>query len=203
LFGIAFTPFASSAEERFAGFLFAVVLAIGSYTGGYILRQILELSGKLCQTIRMRCVRLLASLANEVLGRRVQTLEKCLVEQSRLLKDLRVELEITLNAEADLRSAIIEIDGHAKAATQNLIAEKAQLQAALKRVNGERARLAHELADLKRRQAEEPGQPSGSTMRRSRSAPTASPLKGFVERPTTAVAKNKFMKTYSITASGP
>jgi hypothetical protein len=61
LFGIAFTPFASSAEERFAGFFFAVVLAIGSYMGGYILRQILELSGKLCQTIRMRCVRLLAS----------------------------------------------------------------------------------------------------------------------------------------------
>jgi hypothetical protein len=116
LFGIAFTPFASSAEERFAGFFFAVVLAIGSYMGGYILRQILELSGKLCQTIRMRCVRLLASLANEVLGRRVQTLEKCVVEQSRLLKDLRGELEITLNAEADLRSAIIEIDGHANAA---------------------------------------------------------------------------------------
>jgi hypothetical protein len=141
LFGIAFTPFASSAEERFAGFFFAVVLAIGSYMGGYILRQILELSGKLCQTIRMRCVRLLASLANEVLGRRVQTLEKCVVEQSRLLKDLRGELEITLNAEADLRSAIIEIDGHANAATQNLIAEKAQLQAAVERVNGERARL--------------------------------------------------------------
>ena len=31
-------------------------------------------------------------------------------------------------------------------------------------------------------------------MRRSRSAPTPSPLKGFVERPATAVAKNKFMK---------
>jgi hypothetical protein len=86
LFAIAFTPFASSAEERFAAFFFAVVLAIGSYMGGYILRRILELSGKLCETIRIRSVRLLASLANEVLGRRVQTLEKCLVEQSRLLK---------------------------------------------------------------------------------------------------------------------
>jgi hypothetical protein len=38
---------------------------------------------------------------------------------------------------------------------QNLIAEKAQLQAALDRANGERARHARELADLKRRQAEE------------------------------------------------
>ena len=171
--------------------------------GGYILRQILELSGKLCQTIRMRCVRLLASLANEVLGRRVQTLEKCLVEQSRVLKDLRGELEITLNAEADLRSAIIEIDGHANAATQNLIAEKAQLQAALERVNGERARLAHELADLKRRQAEEPGRPSGSAMRRSRSASTTSPLKGFVERPTAAGREEQIHENVFHTASGP
>ena len=81
--------------------------------GGFILRGILELSGKLCETIRIRCVRLLASLANEVLGRRVQTLEKCLVEQSQLLKHLRGELEIALSAEADLRRAIIEIDGHA------------------------------------------------------------------------------------------
>jgi hypothetical protein len=170
LFAIAFTPFASSAEERFAAFFFAVALAIGSYMGGYILRRILELSGKLCETIRIRCVRLLASLANEVLGRRVQTLEKCFVEQSRLLKHLRGELEIALSAEADLRKAIIEIDGHANAATQNLSAEKVQLQAALDRANGERARLAHELADPKRRQAEEPGRASGSTIRRRHTA---------------------------------
>jgi hypothetical protein len=87
------------------------------------------------------------------------------------------ELEIALSAEADLRRAIIEIDGHANAATQNLSAEKVQLQAALDRANGERARLAHELADLKRRQAEEPGRASGSTIRR---------------RPRPTGAKNKF-----------
>ena len=144
--------------------------------GGFILRGILELSGKLCETIRIRCVGLLASLANEVLGRRVQTLEKCLVEQSQLLKHLRGELEIALSAEADLRRAIIEIDGHANTATQNLNAEKVQLQAALDRANGERARLAHELADLKRRQAG-PGRASGSTIRR---------------RPRPTGAKNKF-----------
>jgi hypothetical protein len=45
------------------------------------------------------------------------------------------------------RRAIIEIDGHAKRATQNHEAEKAKLQAALDRANGERAQLAYELAN--------------------------------------------------------
>ena len=40
-------------------------------------------------------------------------------------------------------------DGHAKRATQNHEAEKAKLQAALDRANGERARLAYELAKMK------------------------------------------------------
>jgi hypothetical protein len=47
------------------------------------------------------------------------------------------------------RRAVIEIDGHAKRATQNYEAEKAKLQAALDRANGERARLAYELAKMK------------------------------------------------------
>jgi cell division protein FtsB len=63
--------------------------------------------------------------------------------------------EIARKAEDDLRIAIIEIDGRANAAIQNLNAEKAQLQAALDRAHGERARLVHELADLKRRQTDE------------------------------------------------
>lgn len=51
---------------------------------------------------------------------------------------------------ADLRSALTEIDGRAHAATQNLEAEKARLQAALDRANGERVRLAYDIASMKR-----------------------------------------------------
>jgi chromosome segregation ATPase len=91
--------------------------------------------------------------------------ERCdveLTEQSRLLNEseselthLRGEIEIARRAEDDLRIAIIEIDGRANAAIQNLNAEKSQLQAALDRANGERARFVHELAGMKRRQADE------------------------------------------------
>jgi chromosome segregation ATPase len=95
---------------------------------------------------------------DKILARRAQDdLENRLVEQSRLLnerefelKHLREEIEIARKAESDLRVTIIEIDGRDKTATQNLEAEKAKLQAALDRANGERMRLAHELASLKR-----------------------------------------------------
>jgi chromosome segregation ATPase len=100
---------------------------------------------------------------DEVLNRRArEDLENRLIEQSRLLNEgeselthLRGEVEVARKAEDDLRIAIIEIDGRANAAIQNLNAEKAQLQAVLDRAHGERARLVHELADLKRRQADE------------------------------------------------
>jgi chromosome segregation ATPase len=100
---------------------------------------------------------------DEILNRRArEDLENRLIEQSRLLNEgeselthLRCEIEIARKAEDDLRIAIIEIDGRANAAIQNLNAEKAQLQAALDRAHGERARLVHELADLKRRQTDE------------------------------------------------
>jgi hypothetical protein len=88
--------------------------------------------------------------------RHVQNLENRLVEQSRRLNEgefelkyLRDQIEVAQKAEADLRRAVIEIDGHAKRATQNHEAEKAKLQAALDRANGERARLAYELAKMK------------------------------------------------------
>ena len=88
--------------------------------------------------------------------RDVQNLENRLVEQSRRLNEsefelkyLRDEIEIAQKAEADLRRAIIEIESHAKRATQNHETEKAKLQAALDRANGERARLAYELAKMK------------------------------------------------------
>ncbi len=99
---------------------------------------------------------------DKILGRRAQDdLENRLVEQSRLLnerefelKHLRGEIEIARKAEADLRVAIIEIDGLDNTVTQNLEAEKAKLQAALDRANGERMRLAHELASMKRQAKE-------------------------------------------------
>jgi chromosome segregation ATPase len=78
-------------------------------------------------------------------------------EQSRLLNEseaelahLRHEIEIARKAEDDLRVAIIEIDGRANAAIQNLNTDKAQLQGALERAHGERARFVHELAGMKR-----------------------------------------------------
>ena len=99
---------------------------------------------------------------DKILARRAQDdLENRLVEQSRLLterefelKHLRGEIEIARNAEADLRVAIIEIDDRANAVIQNLEAEKAKLHAALDRANGERVRLAHELANMKRQAKE-------------------------------------------------
>jgi hypothetical protein len=100
---------------------------------------------------------------DEILHRRArEDLENRLVVQSRLLNEgeselrhLRDEMENARKAEDDLRVAIIEIDGRANAAAQNFIAEKARLEAALDRANGERARLAHELTGLRRRQDEE------------------------------------------------
>jgi chromosome segregation ATPase len=93
---------------------------------------------------------------DKILDRRAQDLENRLVKQSRLLnesefelKHLRGEIEIARKAEADLRSAIFEIDGRANTATQNLKAEMARLQAVLDRANGERVRLADELTNMK------------------------------------------------------
>src|SRR5215475_929633 len=86
----------------------------------------------------------------------VQQLENRLVEQSQQLNEreielthLRGEIEIARKSEADLRLAIIEIDGRENIATQKLKAEKIKLQAALDRANGERVRLAYELANMK------------------------------------------------------
>jgi hypothetical protein len=101
-----------------------------------------------------------AELVRQVMARTVEDeilgcapdLENRLVEQSRLLnekefelKHLHGEIELAHKAEADLRIAIIEIEGRANTATQNLEAEKAKLQAALDRANGECVRLTYEL----------------------------------------------------------
>jgi chromosome segregation ATPase len=85
------------------------------------------------------------------LARRARDLENRLAEQSRLLeasdcerKQLRKEIDAALKTEAERRNAVItEIDNHAKA-------EKAKLRAALDRANGDRTRLAYELATAKR-----------------------------------------------------
>ena len=121
------------------------------------------------QKVENAALRMQGRMLNERLlqaGKEARALEeRCdveLAEQSRLLNEseselahLRGEIEIARRAEDDLRVAIIEIDGRANAAIQNLNAEKSQLQAALDRANGERARFVHELAGMKRRQADE------------------------------------------------
>ena len=121
------------------------------------------------QKVENAALRMQGRMLNERLiqaGKEARALEeRCdveLAEQSRLLHEseselahLRGEIEIARKAEDDLRVAIIEIDGRANAAIQNLNAEKSQLQAALDRANGERARFVHELAGMKRRQADE------------------------------------------------
>lgn len=152
---IAFVAFAPvSPEERFVVVCFAFVLAIGFYMGGYILCQMFwlsdKLSEKLSEIIKACCVRLLAPFANEILGCRVQLLESRLNESKSELKHLRDEIENARKAEADLHSVVAEIHVRAHAATQNLEAEKARLQAALDRANGERVRLAYDLANMKR-----------------------------------------------------
>jgi chromosome segregation ATPase len=97
----------------------------------------------------------------EILGRRAQDLENRLGDQSRLLNQsdfelnqLRGETEVARKTEADLRTAIIELDGRTSSATEKLKAEKAQLQSELERTTDERDRLAHDLGSMKR-EAEE------------------------------------------------
>jgi chromosome segregation ATPase len=93
----------------------------------------------------------------EILGRRAQDLENRLTEQSRQLTEsefelsqLRNQIETARTIEADLRTAIAEIDGRSSSATEVLKAEKAQLQAELERANDEKTRVARELATMKR-----------------------------------------------------
>src|SRR6185312_12097990 len=93
----------------------------------------------------------------ELLGRRAHDLEGRLTEQSRLLTQseselghLRTEIETARKTEGDLRTAINEISGRTSSAAENLKSEKLQLQAELAHANEERARLARELADMKR-----------------------------------------------------
>jgi chromosome segregation ATPase len=93
----------------------------------------------------------------EILGRRAEDLETRLGEQSRLLnqsefevKHLREELETAHKAESDLRTAIIEMEGRAHSATQNLRTENTQLLAAVAHVKEERDRFARDLGSMKR-----------------------------------------------------
>jgi chromosome segregation ATPase len=93
----------------------------------------------------------------EMLGRRAHDLETRLTEQSRLLtesdfelKQLRGDMDTARKTEADLRTAITELDGRANSLSQKLKAENAQLTAELERIKDERDRLARDLAGMKR-----------------------------------------------------
>jgi chromosome segregation ATPase len=104
--------------------------------------------GKLVQQLMAQ------SSQDKNLSNRAQELENRLIAQSRVLrereqklKNLHSEIETARKAEADLRS---KIEAHVDVATDTLKAENAKLQAAFDRANGERVRLAYELANIKR-----------------------------------------------------
>ncbi|MGA9125329.1 MAG: hypothetical protein WB382_18665, partial [Pseudolabrys sp.] len=93
----------------------------------------------------------------EILGRRAHDLETRLGEQSRLLnesefelKHLRQEMESARKVEADLRAALVEIEGRSSSATQDLKTENAQLHATIAHVREERDRFARDLGAMKR-----------------------------------------------------
>jgi chromosome segregation ATPase len=93
----------------------------------------------------------------EILGRRAQDMENRLGEQSRLLnesefelKQLRNENDLARKIEADLRTAIAEIDGRTSSATAKLKSENTQLRTELDRTRDERDRLARDLGIMKR-----------------------------------------------------
>ncbi len=88
--------------------------------------------------------------AQEDLENRLAKQSRQLNEREFELEQLRSEIETAHKAEAGLRVAIDEIDARDKTATQNLEAETAKLRAALDRANGERMRLAYEVANIKR-----------------------------------------------------
>jgi hypothetical protein len=123
-------------------------------------REQRDAAGMELKSVTQKLNELVRQTADErALGRRAQQdLESRLAEQSRLLSECEFELDYLRNeaesareAEADLRIAIIELDGRAHAAAQEFEVEKARFQAALDRTNGERARLSYELAEMKRR----------------------------------------------------
>jgi chromosome segregation ATPase len=93
----------------------------------------------------------------ELLGRRAHDLEARLSEQGKALaesefelKQLRERFGSAQKTEADLRTAIAEIDGKAASANETIKSEKIQLQAELERANEERVRLSREVTDMKR-----------------------------------------------------
>ena len=93
----------------------------------------------------------------EILGRRAQDLETRLGEQSRLLnqsefelKHVRQEMDAARQVESELRTTIIELEGRASSASQNLRNENTQLQATIAHIKEERDRFARELATMKR-----------------------------------------------------
>ncbi len=93
----------------------------------------------------------------EILGRRAQDLETRLGEQSRLLnqsefelKHVRQEVDAARQVETELRTTIIELEGRANSASQNLRNENTQLQTTIAHIKEERDRFARELATMKR-----------------------------------------------------
>jgi chromosome segregation ATPase len=93
----------------------------------------------------------------EVLGRRVQELESRLIDQIKTLSER--EIEITglrdkvaagANIETDLRSELAHAADRSRAATENLVKEKALIEDQLVQSKAERTKLQQEISSMKR-----------------------------------------------------
>jgi chromosome segregation ATPase len=97
----------------------------------------------------------------EVLGRRVQEVESRMAGQVKVLSDreieiaqLRDKLSQSQKVETDLRAELAGAAGRGRAATENLVKEKALMEDQLNQAKTERARLQQEVAAM-RREAEQ------------------------------------------------
>jgi chromosome segregation ATPase len=93
----------------------------------------------------------------EVLGRRVHEVEARMAEQLKLLSDreieiaqLRDKLAASERVEAELRSELSGAAGRSRAATENLVKEKALLTDQLDQARAERIKQQQEIASMKR-----------------------------------------------------
>ena len=92
-----------------------------------------------------------------MLARRAGDMERALNEQSKLLgqseveiKHLANELGLAHKIEAELRTAIVDLEGRTSSAVDRLKEDRARLQADLQRTSDERDRLSRDLAAIKR-----------------------------------------------------
>jgi len=97
----------------------------------------------------------------EVLGRRVQEIESRMADQVKVLSEREIEITQlrdkvaqSQKVETDLRTELAGAAGKSRAATENLVKEKALMEDQLNQAKTERAKLQQEVAGM-RREAEQ------------------------------------------------